>query len=513
MKNPKIIIIILAIVTVLISTSACSATASEIIDEPAVEEAKPVETSEPAEETEEETIVEEPETVVEGQPEMVWSFPYEDNRLQSIAVSPDGQSMAAGLHNTTYIHRLADGEIIDVLLNRHSVEDLDYSADGLVLGAGVGLGGVSLLNIADGEEILQLHDGYNSRLAFSPDGQNVATGSREGIIWIWRADDGENLAEFTAPDTNAVWSIHYNPAGTHLAAFHWDDNGTVNIWDIEEEQIVAAVQLEIVLGSRNSAFRFSPDGEFMAGAVREEGADLVRLWSVPDAVMLDEFPVFGEMPDLAFSPDGKLLAVATFGRPTRADAQSATSIYDVSSRKLLFTLDQNFEDNDFPMAVTFTPDGGHLLVARSKGPLELWRLPGAEPLAMPEIDMKEPPPLPSDVLFDTGSAVLKSGADAVLEEFAADLYAALPTANITFIGHTDSRGDANSNMKLSLDRAQAVKDWFESWASDNDADGWEFDVDGHGDIELKVPDVDSEGIFLEEAGNLNRRVEIEIGSI
>jgi outer membrane protein OmpA-like peptidoglycan-associated protein len=149
-------------------------------------------------------------------------------------------------------------------------------------------------------------------------------------------------------------------------------------------------------------------------------------------------------------------------------------------------------------------------VVRNDGPLEMWRLPGAEPLPEPEIDIKEPPPLPSDVLFDTGSSELKAGADPVLEEFAQNLDAAIDNAIITFIGHTDSRGDAASNLQLSIDRATAVKEWFEVWAQDNGIEDWEFLVDGMGDTELKVPDVDAEGNFREEAGRLNRRVEIEI---
>jgi hypothetical protein len=33
-------------------------------------------------------------------------------------------------------------------------------------------------------------------------------------------------------------------------------------------------------------------------------------------------------------------------------------------------------------------------------------------------------------------------------------------------------------MQLSLDRAIAVKDWFEDWAEENEVDGWELLVDG-----------------------------------
>ncbi len=124
--------------------------------------------------------------------------------------------------------------------------------------------------------------------------------------------------------------------------------------------------------------------------------------------------------------------------------------------------------------------------------------------------MLKPPLLPSEVMFDTASAELKESAQGILEEYAEELYIAVPQASITFIGHTYSRGDSAYNLQLSLERASEVKDWFENWADENGIESWEFLVDGRGDTELKVPDMDSEGKFLEEAGALNWRVEIEI---
>ena len=79
-----------------------------------------------------------------------------------------------------------------------------------------------------------------------------------------------------------------------------------------------------------------------------------------------------------------------------------------------------------------------------------------------------------------------------------------------FLGHTDSRGDAQSNLQLSIDRAQAIKDWLQNWADKKGCSEWVLLVDGKGETELKVPDVDIEGNFLNDAGALNRRVEIEI---
>ncbi|MDZ7836739.1 MAG: hypothetical protein U5N58_01695 [Actinomycetota bacterium] len=107
---------------------------------------------------------------------------------------------------------------------------------------------------------------------------------------------------------------------------------------------------------------------------------------------------------------------------------------DINNKTLLYTLDQTLEETettDGSRALAFTPDGGHLAVVRNKGPLEMWRLPGAEPFEEPEFDVSELPPLPSDVLFDTGSSDLEPGADEVLEEFASDLAAAVGQAGMT----------------------------------------------------------------------------------
>lgn len=92
--------------------------------------------------------------------------------------------------------------------------------------------------------------------------------------------------------------------------------------------------------------------------------------------------------------------------------------------------------------------------------------------------MRTPPPLPGDVLFDTGSSELKQEAFVELEAFAEALYASFTKATITFVGHTDSRGDAQSNLQLSIDRAQAIKDWFQDWADKKGSVEWVLLVDG-----------------------------------
>ena len=62
-----------------------------------------------------------------------------------------------------------------------------------------------------------------------------------------------------------------------------------------------------------------------------------------------------------------------------------------------------------------------------------------------------------DVLFASGQAQLVEGARSSLEEVV-DLLQTEPDKKIRVEGHTDSRGDAEANLKLSEQRAQAVLD-------------------------------------------------------
>jgi outer membrane protein OmpA-like peptidoglycan-associated protein len=63
---------------------------------------------------------------------------------------------------------------------------------------------------------------------------------------------------------------------------------------------------------------------------------------------------------------------------------------------------------------------------------------------------------PGDVLFDTGSATLSTGAQQRLSSFAQTLER-YPESNLVVRGHTDSTGTTAGNDRLSQDRAESVR--------------------------------------------------------
>jgi WD40 repeat protein len=445
----------------------------------------------------------------ETEPVLVWSITHEDD-IYSIAVSPEDDTVGVGIFLASYIRHLSDGNLEDVILYDHTVDDMEFSPDGTILASGLGVGGVFLAGADDGSEIHELGSGYNSRLAFSPDGDTIATGNREGVVWLWNVDSGQKIADLEESETSWVSDLDFHPSGDLLAASHWGKVGStsyVNIWDIEKGEVVRMLDLKMNVDAGTDIFSFSPDGELMAVADIDDSWEYhVYLRDVESGEVVREWAIDKNPKSLEFSPDGSYLAVGVQGAPV--------TVREVETGTVVYTLDQTgFElgVSNWVYELTFTPDGKHIVVSRADNSLELWRLPGGEPIASRPREITNPPPLPSDVLFGADQAVLKESAYPELESFAEELYGEFPEATITFVGHTTSfSSNEDGNVQLSTQRAEAVKTWFESWAESNDVDGWVLLAEGKGSSELKVPDRDAEGNFLSSAAAVNRRVEILI---
>ena len=69
--------------------------------------------------------------------------------------------------------------------------------------------------------------------------------------------------------------------------------------------------------------------------------------------------------------------------------------------------------------------------------------------------------IPSDISFDTGSAVIKPSLQPVLNQFAQGLNNQ-PNMLVTIVGHTDSTGTDAINNPLSVNRAASARDYLVS---------------------------------------------------
>ncbi|TFZ04268.1 OmpA family protein [Ramlibacter rhizophilus] len=108
--------------------------------------------------------------------------------------------------------------------------------------------------------------------------------------------------------------------------------------------------------------------------------------------------------------------------------------------------------------------------------------------------------IPSDVSFDTGRADIRPNLRPILDQFASGL-ANQPMTEVRIIGHTDSTGPDELNERLSLQRAQATRDYLAA----RGVDPRQVVIAGRGERE---PIADNST----DAGRAkNRRVEIYLG--
>src|SRR5262249_50939689 len=67
-------------------------------------------------------------------------------------------------------------------------------------------------------------------VAFSPDGERLASGGGDGFVKIWNSTTGALLQSFRA-HTDVVISVVFHPDGKHLASRGGEDR-KVKVWDL-----------------------------------------------------------------------------------------------------------------------------------------------------------------------------------------------------------------------------------------------------------------------------------------
>jgi WD40 repeat protein len=223
--------------------------------------------------------------------------------LTSVAFSSDGRLLAQTEHSLIRVWDLKAGKVLRSWKPPNRTEgqlhSVTFSPDGKRLAVAAADYGCEILvyDTETGKLLWQkkTREAAEVRLSFSPDGKwllstgDFSRGKKENILTVWRAADGELHRELEGtPMLNNEVPIAFAPDGKTVAAV--SDRRKVVLWDIESGKAVPEIRVGKAIYI--SAIAFSPDGKVLAVGTTNS----VFLWDLPGGKPLR---VFTERKDVA----------------------------------------------------------------------------------------------------------------------------------------------------------------------------------------------------------------------
>ncbi len=198
-------------------------------------------------------------------------------------------------------------------------------------------------------------------LAFSPDGDSLASAGGDGAVRVWSIRTGRVIRSLGKAHGGFVSSIAFHPDGTHLASVGADKR--VKVWNLTTGLAVfdRPCGPVHVFGTAYAA-AFSPDGRRLAA-----GWDgVVTAWDWRSDRPLHTFPGHEKRPiSVAFSRDGRRLATGTWGGTVRLwDAEAGG--------EPLCTFPKSRDARHPVTALAFGPNGERLVTASFNRRVDVW---------------------------------------------------------------------------------------------------------------------------------------------
>jgi WD40 repeat protein len=206
--------------------------------------------------------------------------------------------------------------------------------------------------------ILRFDGGYILSVAFSPDGQIIASGDR---LWDLK---GNPISQPFRGHEGGILSVVFSPDGKTIVT--GSDDKTVRLWDLKGNPIGQPFRGH---NDRVSSVAFSPDGKTIISGSWDK---TVRLWDLKGKPIGQPFREHGGyVTSVAISRDGKTIVSGSEDKTLR--------LWDLKGKPI----GQPFRGHDDRISsVAFSPDGKTIISGSWDKTVRLWDLKG-KPIGQP----------------------------------------------------------------------------------------------------------------------------------
>ncbi len=289
------------------------------------------------------------------------------DQINSIAFSPDDIHLASASQDRQIaLWKLASGRMEKRFRYRIVPRAVAFSSTG-ELAASLFDGTIRLWDTARWREtgVLQGHFRMVDTLAFSPDGQILASGSDDWTVALWDVSARQKITTLSE-HSRPIKAVAFAGNGATLVAGSEDE--TISLWHIVPQLYVSS--FEAHEGAVRS-LAFSPGGQALVSA-GEDG--MIRVWDVETHRQLYEFPHLHDdaVYAVAFTPGGRYLLSA--GRDHRI------VVWDWATKRKVRTV---IGHSAWIFGLAISPDGKTVATAGWDDKVKVWSVPQLRPLAPP----------------------------------------------------------------------------------------------------------------------------------
>lgn len=196
---------------------------------------------------------------------------------------------------------------------------------------------------------------------YAPDGKKIISGGWDEKVRLWDLVGAREVMKYGG-NKGFIIDVAFLPDGKTIAAASGGFNQATSLWDI-----ASGTKLRDLQDNTGGKLSFSRDGKYIVGSKRGFSSQTVRIHDVQTGNLIKELKgkdVIGA--EGRISPDGRYLVVMgleNIGNAVFPKFVGFVGLSEVSTGNEIWKT--KFEQNEMVGAITFSPDGRHILVAQN----------------------------------------------------------------------------------------------------------------------------------------------------